>query len=78
MCDDPAMSDASRPTEHRASAPSAESHGPADDGQTHGHDDHAHAGEVLGPVDVVAWGSGVLGVAIGLAIAWAFVLATAG
>ena len=33
-----------------------------DDGE---HDDHAHAEEPLGPIDVRAWGAGVLGVVVG-------------
>ena len=48
-----------------------------DHGDDHGHDDHGHVEEPLGPVDVAAWGAGVLGVAIGLAVALCFVLATA-
>jgi hypothetical protein len=50
-------------------------HGLGDHGETHGHDDHAHAEEALGPVDWVAWGAGALGVVAGLIITWAFVLA---
>ncbi len=42
------------------------------------HADHADgAGEDLGPIDVFAWGAGVLGVALGLVVAACFVLATA-
>ena len=48
-----------------------------DHGDDHGHDDHGHVEEPLGPIDVAAWGAGVLGVAIGLAVALCFVLATA-
>jgi hypothetical protein len=48
-----------------------------DHGDDHGHDDHAHAEESLGPIDVAAWGAGVLGVAIGLVVAVCFALATA-
>jgi hypothetical protein len=48
-----------------------------DHGEEHGHDDHAHSYEMpLGPIDVVAWGAGVLGVVLGLAVALAFALAT--
>jgi hypothetical protein len=53
-------------------------HAPDDHGEEHGHDDHAHGGDVLGPIDVIAWGAGVLGVALGLAVALAFVLSTSG
>lgn len=48
-----------------------------DNGDEHGHDDHAHGEEPLGPLDVPAWGAGVLGVLLGLAVTLAFVLATA-
>ena len=40
------------------------------------HDDHAHDEEALGPVDVTAWGAGIAGVLLGLAVAVAFALAT--
>ena len=47
-------------------------HQPDDHGEDHGHDDHAHEGEddqALGPIDVAAWGAGVLGIAVALVIA---------
>lgn len=47
-----------------------------DHGDDHGHDDHAHAEEPLGPIDRAAWGAGILGVVIGLVVAMCFVLAT--
>jgi len=51
-------------------------HGAADDhGDTHGHDDHAHGGAGLGPIDVMAWGMGALGILLGLVIAVAFLAA---
>ena len=57
--------------------PGAIAHHTTDDhGDEHGHDDHAHAEESLGPVDLPAWGAGILGVLLGLAVAVAFVLAT--
>jgi hypothetical protein len=40
------------------------------------HDEHAHAGEVLGPVDVQAWGALAIGVAAGLLIVLCLVIAT--
>jgi hypothetical protein len=51
-------------------------HGSMDDhGADHGHDDHAHAtGSALGPVDVRAWGYGLLGIVLGLAVAIAIAL----
>jgi len=48
-----------------------------DHGDDHGHDDHAHAEETLGPIDRAAWGAGILGVVIGIVVAFCFVLATA-
>jgi hypothetical protein len=51
---------------------SVEDHGGAD-----GHDDHAHSGETLGPVDVPMWGAAVLGIALGLVVMLAFVQAAA-
>jgi hypothetical protein len=48
----------------------------ATDAPDHGHDDHAHAETALGPIDVAAWGAGVAGIAIALAIAACFALAT--
>lgn len=44
-------------------------HGSGDHGEEHGHDDHAHAVEPLGPIDVVAWTYAALGVVLGLVVA---------
>jgi len=52
-------------------------HETTDHGDDHGHDDHAHTEEALGPIDLVAWGAGVLGIAVGLIIAMCFSWATA-
>jgi hypothetical protein len=53
-------------------------HAPDDHGEEHGHDDHADDdAEILGPIDAIAWGAGVLGVVLGLAVALAFALSTA-
>ena len=41
-------------------------------------DDHGHADEALGPIDVAAWGAGIVGVGISMVIAACFVLATSG
>lgn len=49
-----------------------------DHGDDHGHDDHAHAEEPLGPIDVAAWGAGVLGIALGLVVAVCFYVVTSG
>ena len=51
-------------------------HSTDDHGDDHGHDDHAHAEVALGPIDVAAWGAGLLGVLIGVGIAACFVIAT--
>ena len=59
--------------------PGAVAHHQTDDhGDDHGHDDRAHEEEALGPIDVAAWGAGVIGVVISLAIAACFSLATSG
>ncbi len=47
--------------------------------EDHGHDDHAPEIVMpLGPLDVFAWGAGVLGIVLGLAVVGAFALATGG
>ena len=58
--------------------PGAVAHHATDDhGGDHGRDDHAHGEEPLGPIDVAAWGAGLLGLLISVVIAACFVLATA-
>jgi hypothetical protein len=54
-----------------------EPHGSGDHGEMDGHDDHAHAEEALGPVDVQAWGALLIGIAAGLAVVLCLVLSTA-
>lgn len=51
-------------------------HGATDHGADHGHDDHGHAEEPLAPMDWGMWGTGVLGVVLGLVVAWLLVLVT--
>lgn len=51
-------------------------HGAGDHGEEHGQDDHGHAEEPLGPIDVIAWGSFVLGIGLGLVVAFCIALAT--
>ena len=51
-------------------------HLPDDHGGDHGHDDHAHGEDELGPIDVVAWGAAVLGIVLGAVVALGFALAT--
>jgi hypothetical protein len=51
-------------------------HGATDDhGSDHGHDDHAHGSEALGPVDVQAWAAALVGIALGLVVMFAFIQA---
>lgn len=61
-------------TSHEPS-PAELEHAAAPDGG-HGTDDHGHAEEALGPVDVMAWGALVLGVALGLLIVLCLVITT--
>ncbi|HXG26561.1 MAG TPA: hypothetical protein VNL94_06895 [Candidatus Binatia bacterium] len=49
---------------------------PTDQGDGHGHDDHAHGAEALGPIDVPAWGAAILGIVLGLIVVGALLLAT--
>ena len=44
----------------------------------HGHDDHGAGEPALGPIDVAAWGAGILGLVVAIVIAAAFVMATSG
>jgi len=53
-----------------------EHHRTDDHGGDHGHDDHAHGEESLGPIDVAAWGAGGLGIALGVVVAFCFAMAT--
>lgn len=44
-------------------------------GQAHGHDDHGHGPEALGPVNVQMWAAGVVGILLGLVVMFAFIQA---
>lgn len=57
-------------------AGAVEHHLASDHGDDHGHDDDAHGEAPLGPVDVAAWGAGVLGIALGAVVAFCFGMAT--
>ena len=70
MTDDPHLTDAP------GHADAVAQHATDDHGDEHGHDDHAHAEAPLGPLDAPAWGAGLIGVLLGLAVVAAFVLAT--
>jgi hypothetical protein len=65
---------------HDADAPGhagADAHHATDDhGDDHGHDDHAHGDEPLGPIDLAAWGAGLLGFAVAVGMAACFAIAT--
>lgn len=64
-----------RMTDRHASDASAGPHGSPDDhGETHGHDDHAHAAMGLGPPDVQAWVAGLAGILLGLVVAAALAI----
>jgi hypothetical protein len=61
--------------DHAAAGP-GDHHAGSDHGGDHGHDDHGHGQEALGPIDTTAWLAGLLGVALGVAVAICFILAT--
>ncbi len=42
----------------------------------HGHNGHGDGDAALGPIDVAAWGAGLLGIGIALAMTVAFIVAT--
>jgi ABC-type Zn2+ transport system substrate-binding protein/surface adhesin len=57
------------PDEHGMSHAVEGPHGStADHGGDHGHDDHAHGNEALGPIDWPMWAVGVIGVVVALLI----------
>ncbi len=65
------------PDEHGRSHAVERGHGSvADHGDDHGHDDHAHAGGTLGPIDWSMWAVGVLGVIVALIVTAGLVAAT--
>ncbi len=69
--------DPARPDRHASDAMAGPHGSMADHGADHGHDDHAHGGAaMLGPVDTRAWGAGLLGIVLGLAVAVALALSS--
>lgn len=69
------MTQPTHDTDLAGHAGSVAHHATDDHGEEHGHDDHGHDDEPLGPIDRLAWGAGVLGMVLGIAVAVAFVLA---
>lgn len=64
------------PPQHAADGMTGPHGSSSDHGADHGHDDHAHAGETLGPIDRGAWGAGILGLLLGLVVVVAIALAS--
>jgi hypothetical protein len=65
------------PDEHGTSDVVVGAHGStADHGEEHGHDDRAHAGDALGPIDWTMWAVGVVGVVVALIVTAGLALAT--
>lgn len=46
----------------------------ADHSAAHGHDDHAHGDDAIGPVDLRLWGAAGLGILLGLVVAVALAI----
>jgi hypothetical protein len=63
---------AERHDQHAGEASVGPHGAPDDHGDTHGHDDHAHDTETLGPVNVLAWAAAIGGIALGLVVMLAF------
>ena len=59
------------PVPGHGSAPADAAHGDA-----HGHGEHGHVADTLGPVDIRMWGVGVLGVIVAVVVAAGFVVST--
>jgi hypothetical protein len=71
------MSETHVPDQHGSSTVVAGAHGSTSDhGDGHGHDDHAHPSDALGPIDWTMWGAGVVGVIMGLIVTAGLVAAT--
>lgn len=73
----PATANAHVLDQHGSSHEVAGAHGSTTDhGDGHGHDDHAHAAEALGPIDWTMWAVGVAGVVVALIVTAGLVVAT--
>jgi hypothetical protein len=65
------------PTGQHAASDAAGTHdATAGHGDGHGHDDHGHGGDTLGPFDWKMWGIGILGVIVAGIVTAGFVAAT--
>ena len=64
-----------RPDPHAADGMVGEHGKPDDHGDAHGHDDHAHGADTLGPIDLLAWGAAGLGLLLGLVVVVALMAA---
>jgi hypothetical protein len=69
------MAETERPDPHAGESMVGPHGTTGDHGDTHGHDDHAHAGMELGPIDRLAWAMGGLGIMLGFVIAAALLAA---
>lgn len=64
-----------RPDPHAADGIVGEHGKPDDRADEHGHDDHGHGGDALGPIDLLAWGAAGLGLLLGLVVVVALMAA---
>lgn len=63
------------PSPHDSDAMAGPHGSTADHGESHRHDDHAHASTALGPLNVTAWVAGLGGILLGFAVAIALAMA---
>jgi hypothetical protein len=63
---------------HAAPEPAAAQAGHAPRRGGTGHDDHSNVSDPLGPIDLTAWGAGILGIVLGLVVAAGLLIAAGG
>jgi hypothetical protein len=63
---------------HEPPTSTATPHAPGGHASAPGHDDHTNVSDPLGPVDLVAWGSGLGGLALGVLVAACLYIAAGG